>query len=139
MRVNNEIWNKLYQTYQKGVDVPGVKYPNEHLVRFVSSVSKYPQTEKRKAVELGFGNITNMSMIARSGYDVLGLEVSQESVDRARSAIKNRGLESVLSVQTFAGNILPLPDASVDLVVGLQCVYYNLDQKNFRQRVFPGP
>lgn len=131
MQVNNQIWDNLYQTYQKGVDVPGVKYPNEHLVRFVAAVSKHPKTEMHQAAELGFGNITNMSMIARSGYQVKGLEVSQESVDRARNAIKSRGLESVLSVDTFTGNTLPLPDASVDLLVGLQCVYYNLDQKLF--------
>lgn len=131
MKVNNEIWDKLYQTYQKGVDIPGVKYPNEHLVRFIAAISKNAGPGKRRALELGFGNITNMSMIARSGFEVKGLEVSKESVERAQSAIKTRGLESVLSVDTFTGNTLPMPDASVDLVVGLQCVYYNLDQKLF--------
>ncbi len=131
MSVNNSIWDKLYQTYQKGVNVPGVKYPNEHLVRFVSALTKQSSAENLKAVELGFGNITNMTMMARHGYQVVGLEVSQESVDRAQSAIKSRGLENQLSVQTFIGNTLPLPDASADLIVGLQCVYYNLDQKTF--------
>ena len=131
VRANNEQWNRVYVAYQEDSVMPGVKYPNEHLVRFIAQVTKNAQSGPLDAVELGFGNITNMLMMHDFGCHVHGLEVSQSAVQRARRAISERGLEGVLSVDQFDGVNIPLDDSSVDVLVGLQCVYYNLNQEQF--------
>ena len=64
---NNKFWDNYYVSYQKDSSLPGVKYPNEHLVRFLIEVknSKYYKLKKKplKILELGFGNITNLLMM----------------------------------------------------------------------------
>ncbi len=133
---NNQLWDFYYQSYQKDSIIPGIKYPNEHLIRFIKSVSNNISQQDCKVLELGFGNITNMTMMQKLGFSVLGLEVSKEAVRRANAAIKQKGLQEKLSVDVFEGNKLPLPDNSVDIIVGLECVYYNLDQELFAKECY---
>ncbi|MDD5005722.1 MAG: class I SAM-dependent methyltransferase [Candidatus Omnitrophica bacterium] len=130
---NNKIgWDNYYKTYQKNTNIPGIKYPNQHLTRFISILAKeYGKNHKRKILELGFGNITNMSMMQSYGFKVLGLEVSREAIERAKKAITASKLEKNLSVGLFEGNKLPVEDNSFDVITGLECVYYNIDQEIF--------
>ncbi|MBL7068261.1 MAG: class I SAM-dependent methyltransferase [Candidatus Omnitrophica bacterium] len=131
IELNNAVWDDYYRGYQKASDMPGVRYPNEHLVRFINRISKKGSKKRKRILELGFGTIANMLMMQDCGYKVLGLEVSQDAVERARGAIKKKNLESSLSVDVFSGNRLPVEDESFDIIVGLQCVYYNIDQEVF--------
>jgi len=130
MKKNSITWDDYYKTYQRESVMPGVRYPNEHLVRFLMRVRRDERSGK-DAVELGFGTIANMKMMADLGYSVRGLEVSQDAVRRAEKAIGKVGLEDRLSVGLYEGNTIPLADGSADLIVGLQCVYYNLNQELF--------
>lgn len=131
MKTNNTIWDDYYRTYQRDSDMPGVKYPNEHLVRFINAISKEDEDKDKKILELGFGTVANMLMMREYGYQVLGLEVSADAVRRAENFIKTNGLDKALKVGIFGGNILPVEDQSFDAIVGLQCVYYNIDQEHF--------
>jgi len=71
-------------------------------------------------------------MMSEFGCKVEGLEVSQETTQRARDAILKLKLDDVITVDSYdGGGIIPKPDNHYDLVVGLQCVYYNLDQSQF--------
>lgn len=131
---SNKIWNKYYEEYEMGSDIPGVKYPNEHLVRYMMQLKKemnYSTNDRPKVLEFGFGNITNMLMMSNLGFDVIGVEVSQDAVDRARRALKQKKLKTNVEVMTYAGGEIPFSDNEFDIIVGLQCVYYNLDQKKF--------
>lgn len=132
-RANNQIWDAYYGGYQQGSVVPGVKYPNEHLVRFMASLPSDDRPSDATVLEVGFGNITNMLMMRSFGYRVRGLEVSISAVERAREAISQRGLESEIQVAAFDGGTLPIETGSVDIVVALQCIYYNLDQSLIAQ------
>jgi len=142
MEFNNAVWEGYYRGYQRESDMPGVRYPNEHLVRFINRISERGGNDKKKVLEIGFGTIANMLMMQGFGYEVVGLEVSQDAVERARGAIRKRNLQGALSVDTFAGNRLPVEDESFDIIVGLQCVYYNIDQELFarecRRTLRPG-
>jgi len=130
IKKNSATWDEYYKTYQRESVMPGVRYPNEHLVRFLMRARRDEKPGK-DAVELGFGTIANMEMMADLGYSVRGLEVSQDAVRRAEKAIGKAGLGARLSVGLYEGNTIPLADESADVIVGLQCVYYNLDQELF--------
>jgi SAM-dependent methyltransferase len=132
---NDSIWDSYYRSYQNGSLVPGVRYPNEHLVRFMADWKRsgaWPTGCRPRILEFGFGTVTNMAMMARFDCDVEGLEVSANTTERAREAIANIGLGDVLSVETYEGGaVVPRETGTYDAVVGLQCVYYNLDQAAF--------
>ena len=133
---NNKFWDNYYVSYQKDSSLPGVKYPNEHLVRFLIEVknSKYYKLKKKplKILELGFGNITNLLMMNQLGFKVDGLEVSVDSVNRANLALKKFKIHKLINVNSFdRGDIIPKENNSYDIIVGLQCVYYNIDQVKF--------
>lgn len=132
---NDSIWDSYYRSYQDGSLVPGVRYPNEHLVRFMADwkrSSAWPAGRRPRILEFGYGTVTNMAMMARFGCNVEGLEVSANTTERAREAIEQFGLKDVLSADTYEGGaVVPRETGIYDAVVGLQCVYYNLDQVAF--------
>ncbi len=132
---NDSIWDSYYRSYQNGCLVPGVRYPNEHLVRFMADWKHsgvWPVGRRPRVLEFGFGTVTNMAMMARFDCDVEGLEVSANTTERAREAIAAIGLGEVLSADTYEGGAaVPRETGTYDAVVGLQCVYYNLDQVAF--------
>jgi len=127
---NNVIWDNWFKTYQRDSRMPGVKYPNEHLVRFLNAIAK-DGAGKKRVLELGFGTIANMLAMQKYGFEVLGLEISEDAVKRTQSAIDENGLNDFLKVDIFEGNTLPVEDNSFDMIVGLQCIYYNVDQELF--------
>jgi len=132
---NDTIWDKYYQSYQRGSHLPGVRYPNEHLVRFMAQWKHSPSWPKRRRpriLEFEFGTISNMAMMARFGCEVEGLEVSSNTAVRAKEAIEKLGMQEMLKVFTYdGGKRVPRPDRRYDAIIGLQCVYYNLNQKAF--------
>jgi len=132
---NDNIWDKYYSSYQKGSVIPGIRYPNNLLTQFIldwKNSKAWKKDRKPRVLELGFGTITNLLMMSEFGCKVEGLEVSQETTQRARDAILKLKLDDVITVDSYdGGGIIPKPDNHYDLVVGLQCVYYNLDQSQF--------
>lgn len=131
---NLAIWNSLYGSYQKGTIMPGTHYPNLRLVDFIrrwKASPAWPKDRRPRVLELGFGSIANMRMMAVEGCDVHGLEVTEDAVQPALKAIEMFGLEGHLSAACFNGVTITDPDASYDAIVGLQCVYNNLHQKEF--------
>ena len=117
--------------------MPGVRYPNEHLVRFMTdwkNSSAYPKDRKPHVLEFCFVTISSIVMIARFGYDVDGLEMPANTAKRTSKAITHFGKEDAFSVDTYEGGvIIPKSDSYYNTIVGLQCVYYNLDSYNKRK------
>ena len=133
-KTNDTIWDEVYLKYQKNSTL-GVRYPNEHLVRFMVEwrhSGNWPNNRRPRVLEFGFANITNMVMMSNLGCDVEGFEVSDESVKRARNAISYLNMEDSLSVESYiSGEDIPRPDGYYDAIIGLQCVYYNINQHKF--------
>ena len=99
---STEVWNEYYKSQQKG-DTSGNEYPSEGLVRHISNLrknnnkfdyfndagveNKIRSNFKGKALEIGFGNLTNLRMVKKKGFDCYGLEVSENSVKRSKQYI----------------------------------------------------
>ena len=107
---STNVWNDYYKSQQKG-DTSGNEYPTEGLIRFISNLRKNynkfdyfndPAIEnkirsnyKGNALEIGFGNLTNLRMVQKKGFKCHGLEVSENSVKRSRLFIKNKKLKNI--------------------------------------------
>lgn len=134
-----DIWNKYYQSIQEGA--VGNLYPNEPLIRIVSTIKKginfdntYYEDEgeeqsnrfgfEGKALEIGFGHVANLKMLQDKGFTPFGIEVSQESVNRAKKTLELDNYSNI-SVDLWKPPYLQFDDNSFDLICGLQCIYYN--------------
>ncbi len=99
----------------------GNVYPDENLVRVVRG--QYAEIPRAgRVVDVGFGRGANLIMLAQTGYDAHGLEVSAESIVAARHLAEGARVELTLGLLTSTS--LPYPDRFFDVVVSWNAVYY---------------
>ena len=78
-------WNERY----KAKDLPwDINEPDDNLVKLIESKTVSPC----KALEVGCGTGTNSLWLARHGFSMLGVDISQEAVDRANKKKENPAL-----------------------------------------------
>lgn len=103
----------------------GSVYPDENLVRLIRG--KYIDVPRGgRALDVGFGTGNNLVMLARSGFEAHGLEVSEPSIARAQQIAKDAGVTLKLGV--LRGTRLPYADGFFDIVVSWNAVYYYGDR-----------
>jgi SAM-dependent methyltransferase len=99
----------------------GYQYPDENLVRLIKgSYADIPRSGR--ALDVGFAVGGSLIMLAQSGYEAYGLEVSQESLDAASKNAESAGVE--LNLGLLDSPALPYPDHFFDLVISWNAVYY---------------
>jgi|TARA_B110001450_G_scaffold255890_1_gene284618 cyclopropane fatty-acyl-phospholipid synthase-like methyltransferase len=116
--------DNLNKYYEKNYAKFGAKfqreYPNEELVRFIArNFFKFKSTQKNKIkiLETGCGSGGNLWMLAEQGYKSFGIDLSENSVQIAKSNLKKKKLKS----EIIQGNMVNLPyknnffDAIVDV------------------------
>lgn len=143
----SDIWNEYYVSQEAGNWV-GNQYPTEPLIRHISNLRKNPSNKqeyfndkgkelkikknfKGQALEIGFGTLANLIFLKDKGFSCKGLEVSNDSVNRSKKYLKQNKIKNIKTFLWKESPIIPFPSQSFDLVVGLQCVYYNLNFKLF--------
>lgn len=150
-KFTSNIWNEYYISQQKGNWV-GNEYPTEPLIRYISNLRKHPKNKvayfndagkelnikknfKGNALEIGFGTLANLLFLKKKGFKCKGLEVSSNSVERAERYIKENNIKNIKTYLWNKDKIIPFKENSFDLIVGLQCVYYNLDFDMFLKEI----
>ena len=78
-------------------------------------------------MEIGFGGLANLLMLNNKGFNCTGIEVSQNAVMKTTKYIKNKKLKNIKTIYVNDMSKMPFPSQKFDLIVGLQCIYYNLD------------
>jgi methyl halide transferase len=78
-------WNERYKAGDLSWDT---NVPDENLVRLINSKTVSPC----KALEIGCGTGTNSLWLARQGFSILGVDISQEAVDLANRKKENQSL-----------------------------------------------
>ena len=147
----SKIWDDYYISYQKGNWV-GNEYPTEPLIKYVSNLRKSSNNKKKyfedsgkelkiktnfkgDALEIGFGTMANLIFLNKKGFKCEGLEVSKNSVQRSKKYIKSKKIKSIKTALWKNTDKIPFKSNSFDLVVGLQCVYYNLEFQKFVKEI----
>lgn len=149
-KISQRVWDDYYQTIEDGA--VGCLYPNEPLVRIVSTVKKgiiFDSKKffddkgrensnrgnfKGKCLEIGFGHVSNLIMMKEKGFDCQGIEVSKEAVIRGKERLDKEKHSIELREWTNLEK-LPYSDKSFDFIYGLECIYYNVDLQNIINEV----
>ena len=101
-------WNQVYSK-----TFGGQWYPDEGVVRFTArylqrrvGIDVYDRKRQTKRVlDAGCGNGRHVVFFAEQGFDVCGIDISEEAIEIANAWLGKRGLKAHLEV----GDILKLP------------------------------
>jgi SAM-dependent methyltransferase len=147
----SKIWNDYYKSFSDGP--VGNLYPNEPLIRIISTVRKgvnfsdeqyfHDQGQENanrtafsgKALEIGFGHVSNLMMLSDKGFSPIGIEVSEEAVARGKVRIAAEGYEDI-NLMRWNPTVLPFENEYFDFICGLQCIYYNREIEDVIGEVF---
>lgn len=115
----DKVWEQIYQVREE------VKYPPEHIVRFVArNFYSAPERRSVKLLDLGTGAGGACAWyMAREGFSVSAVEASPTGLEKARKRFAAEGLE----VDARLGDVvsLPWPDGFFDGVVDNGCLCCN--------------
>ncbi len=121
MQMNANKWNELYQSHN------GVQFPHEQLVIYVSYLKQKAMTpnSKLKALEVGFGSIADLVMLYHKGYEIHGLEVSENAVLKGVAAANSMNIP--INLQRWTPYEMPFKDRSFDLFCSSNSFHFNLE------------
>jgi ubiquinone/menaquinone biosynthesis C-methylase UbiE len=101
-------------------------YPTEFVVR--TFLANYPKLTIRKAqpgdkiLDVGFGDGRNTLFLCQQGFDVCGIEITQEIVDQTTERINSFGYKCDLRVGR--NSTIPFEDATFDYILASHSCYY---------------
>ena len=115
-------WNERYKAGNLSWDT---NEPDKNLVELINSKIVSPC----KALEIGCGTGTNSLWLARQGFSMLGVDVSQEAVDRANRKKEDPSLRCEFALMDFLHDESLPP--SFDFVFDRGC-FHVFDQEEER-------
>lgn len=101
----------------------GPRYPQEKVVQF--TFRNFPANQRRglKALDLGCGSGVHTRFLAREGFEVSALDISDTGVRNTQALLSSAGLAGELAVASI--DAIPHPDSRFDVAVCisvLECV-----------------
>jgi len=113
---------------------PDRVYPVEFVVR--TMLGTYPRLHidrgtypGSRILDLGFGDGRNIPLLADLGFEVCGVEISDEICRLTRERMKRLGYEADL--RTGSNSHIPFPDAAFDFVLACHACYYVAEGETF--------
>lgn len=111
-------WDKVYSKA-----FGGTWYPNEGVVRFAArylqrrvGIGDYDVRRKvGKILDIGCGNGRHVVFLAEQGYDVYGVDISEEAIEIATAWVAKQGLHAALMFGDMER--LPFEDEYFDVVI----------------------
>jgi len=111
-----------------------LKYPSEHVVRFVAT--QFPRNLKErsslKILDLGCGAGRHTVFLAREGFQTYATDISQEGLKVAGKRLKDEKLQGILKKANMEKQ--PFPDKFFEGIISFGVFYYN-DLRGFKNAV----
>jgi ubiquinone/menaquinone biosynthesis C-methylase UbiE len=105
-------------------------FPLEYVYALLGNVAG------RTVLDLGCGSGENSLLLARRGADVIGVDISESLLALARQRLAVNGCaNAMVHFVPASAHRLPIPDASVDVVVGI-AILHHLDLDATSREVF---
>lgn len=145
-------WNSIYEKYGETF-FPGNRYPHEPVIQFIANLNRSLNIDNyveesivlnkkfsdeftvekkvlnKKALDIGFGTISDLIMLMDYGYRGFGVEVSEHAIQCAKRAIEHSGAPIVVS--KYEPYRLEFSDNFFDLIISNASAYYNVDFADF--------
>ena len=121
-----DTWNRFHARQELG------KYPAEYAIRFVAR--NFYQAANRKSIrllDLGCGDGSNSWYMAREGFGVSGIDISDVVICRVAARLSAEGLRADFRTGDYTQQ-LPWPDATFDAVIdniSLCCNHFDACQR----------
>lgn len=113
-------------------------YPSEYVIRIFRG--EYPRLNlkkdsfKNKSIcEAGCGDGRHLGLLKLCGFDVFGVEINEEIVNKVKSNIQNLSIEADIRAGTNAN--IPFADDRFDYLLSWNACYYLGEQLNFDKNV----
>lgn len=121
---NAHAYEERYRkVYEAGADFWEEPVPTEALVKFLNN---FGPTKGRKALEMGCGEGRDSIYLAKIGFHVTGMDVSQSAIKHAKKRTKKEMVDIDFLVANVAN--IPLKDDVFDLAVNVACLQMLVDQ-----------
>jgi len=112
-------WNRVYMKKRFG----GTWYPTEGLVRFTArylrrrvGIKEYDiKRNVRRILDAGCGNGKHVVFLAEQGFEVYGVDISEEAIKIASAWLSLKRLKATLQVGDITS--LPYPDEYFDVII----------------------
>jgi SAM-dependent methyltransferase len=124
--VNAQVWRALYRSGRGDL-----RYPNDVLVRLAARM--LDSRRERKLLDFGCGTGANLAHFASQGFEVVGVDVSEEALARTRSRVEAISPTPELR-PVEPGEPLPFEDRRFDAAYAWQVLYYS-DPEGWRASV----
>lgn len=115
--LNGSIWRRLYSEGQGDL-----RYPNDVLVRLGARL--FGESKNRRVLDFGFGTGANLLHFADRGFEMHGVEISENALSRTKQKLTAGGHSADLHL-IGAGEALPYADCHFQIVYAWQVLYYS--------------
>lgn len=109
-------------------------YPSEYVIRIFKG--SYPRLnfdknsfKNKKICDLGCGDGANLVLLHQCGFDIYGVEITEEIVDRVKSNLNKLNVSAEVRVGT--NNNIPFEDNLFDFLLSWNACYYMEKQRDF--------
>lgn len=123
----NKLWDKLHSQKQFQL-----KYPSEHVVRFISSYFKSTNHKDIRIADIGCGCGRHTILIAKEGFDTYASDISEIALQKTKESLHRKKLDTVLHIADTRK--LSFPNNFFDGVVSFGSIYYN-DIKGYKESI----
>jgi ubiquinone/menaquinone biosynthesis C-methylase UbiE len=90
-------------------------YPSESVIRFMSFITKDKQYSVNRILDVGCGNGRHIIYLAREGFQVYGIDISQESIN---IALKWAEKEKICAeLRKGCATAIPYPDEYFNVII----------------------
>jgi SAM-dependent methyltransferase len=124
-------WDKAYVGHQ-------MMYPAEYVIRIFKG--SFPRLDldkasfnSKKICDVGCGDGRNLVLLKQCGFDLYGVEISEEIVEKVKSDLASLGIEADIRVGDNYN--IPFGDDFFDYVLSWNVCYYMGKQTNFSSHV----
>jgi SAM-dependent methyltransferase len=114
-------------------------WPSEYVIRIFKG--RYPRLnlksdtcEGKKICDVGCGDGRNLVLLKKLGFDVHGIEITEEIIERASNNLKNAGIYG-FTLKVGVNDKIPYGDDSFDYLLSWNSCYYMGDNTDFNDYV----
>lgn len=111
-----------------------MSYPSEYVIRIFKG--SYPRLnfdktsfKNKKICDLGCGDGNNLVLLHQCGFDIYGMEITEEIVNRVKYNLIKKNINSEIKIGT--NDKIPFDDNFFDFLLSWNSCYYMGNQRNF--------
>ncbi|MFA6290442.1 MAG: class I SAM-dependent methyltransferase [Victivallales bacterium] len=121
-------WNRLFLN-------AGMSFPSEYVIRILKGAYPRLNLDKdayrdSKFCDIGCGDGRNLLLAKTCGFDIHGVEITREIVDRVKSNLRKAGVEK-MDVRVGKNDSIPFGDAFFNYLLSWNACYYMGDKTDF--------